>query len=195
MMNNLAKLPQYQQHQQQQQQQSVRVLFLPYKDPVRTSPPSAFEPMERDLFEGATIKLGRQVKSNEPSPASANPTNGNNSSNPNDNQNLTPPAATTSPNSNLLISNANANNVNNNRLSTTSEAGNGNNGESLTPTGLSPRETVVGVVNDPMMSMMMATPPPLPKKIVENVWFKSKVVSRCHAEMWLKDGQVSGFLL
>ncbi|KAH6602329.1 hypothetical protein BASA61_001202 [Batrachochytrium salamandrivorans] len=30
----------------------------------------------------------------------------------------------------------------------------------------------------------------LPSKTVETVWFKSKVVSRIHAEIWLKDGQL-----
>ena len=44
------------------------------------------------------------------------------------------------------------------------------------------------------------TPPPLvkpqsaphskPHNTIESVWFKSKVVSRSHAEIWLKDGQV-----
>jgi flagellar biosynthesis regulator FlaF len=29
-----------------------------------------------------------------------------------------------------------------------------------------------------------------PHNSIESVWFKSKVVSRSHAEIWLKDGQV-----
>ncbi|KAJ3093626.1 hypothetical protein HDU96_002132 [Phlyctochytrium bullatum] len=32
--------------------------------------------------------------------------------------------------------------------------------------------------------------PPLPGKSVDYAWFKSKVVSRNHAEMWLRDGQI-----
>ncbi|KAI9339606.1 hypothetical protein BDR26DRAFT_803087 [Obelidium mucronatum] len=32
--------------------------------------------------------------------------------------------------------------------------------------------------------------PLVPTKTIEHVWFKSKVVSRGHAEMWLRDGQV-----
>jgi hypothetical protein len=32
-----------------------------------------------------------------------------------------------------------------------------------------------------------------PINTIESVWFKSKVVSRSHAEIWLKDGQVARY--
>ncbi|KAJ3417123.1 hypothetical protein HDV05_006982 [Chytridiales sp. JEL 0842] len=107
--------------------------------------------MERELIEGASIKLGRQVKSNEPSTA-VSPSNAVG----------LPSPADASPNLGAP-----------NRPSIGEEGG-------TTPVSATPRDTVVGVNGLP----------PLPKKTVENVWFKSKVVSRCHAELWLRDGQV-----
>eukprot|EP00842_Homolaphlyctis_polyrhiza_P000105 jgi/Hompol1/1095/HPOL_005534-RA len=39
-------------------------------------------------------------------------------------------------------------------------------------------------------SVDQALTPVMPAKTVEHIWFKSKVVSRTHAEIWLKDGQL-----
>ncbi|OAJ42598.1 hypothetical protein BDEG_26038 [Batrachochytrium dendrobatidis JEL423] len=44
--------------------------------------------------------------------------------------------------------------------------------------------------SDVTRGSVKATLPPLPIQTVETAWFKSKVVSRIHAEIWNKDGQL-----
>ncbi|KAI8617085.1 hypothetical protein BC830DRAFT_1115252 [Chytriomyces sp. MP71] len=54
--------------------------------------------------------------------------------------------------------------------------------------------TAENPASSPAVEVLLAQPggqqPLVPTKSIEHVWFKSKVVSRGHAEMWLRDGQV-----
>ncbi|KAI8924060.1 hypothetical protein BC831DRAFT_465298 [Entophlyctis helioformis] len=61
-----------------------------------------------------------------------------------------------------------------------------------TAIGASPAaaSSTVAAGSDDATSPLAKSRPALPEKHAEPVWFKSKVVSRTHAEIWLKDGQV-----
>ena len=110
----------------------LRLILSPHKDRVREGEKHAFEPIEKNLVEGMVIKLGRQVKTEDP-PLSLQ------------SQELNEALDRT----NLLDSSANV--------------------DAATKPS-SPGKTTVN--------------------FVEREWFKSKVVSRVHAELWFKDGLV-----
>ncbi|KAJ3133281.1 hypothetical protein HK100_004496 [Physocladia obscura] len=178
---------------------SVTIHLLPHTDATRTTPPAQFDPERRDLYEGTILKIGRQVRGNDGLPesaaiaavlASSHPEHSEqiSASGPiiiepsheeqhqqqhsSDLQLLSPVATGVSPDGGggLLIS-----------LAEESRA------RALTSTAESPQSV-------PAVEVLLAQPggqqPLVPTKTIEHVWFKSKVVSRGHAEMWLRDGQV-----
>ncbi|TPX38809.1 hypothetical protein SeMB42_g06495 [Synchytrium endobioticum] len=119
---------------------SVRILLMPHKDPTRTTPSSPFDPLDRELFDGVILKLGRQVRSpGDVGGGGPSVANYSDSSQPRFDPNLLQSIVSPS------------------RSSATAPLR-----EHLARGG----------------------------KIIENIWFKSKVVSRTHAEMWVKEGQL-----
>ncbi|KAJ3244512.1 hypothetical protein HDU78_010819 [Chytriomyces hyalinus] len=177
---------------------SVTVHFLPHTDATRTTPPAHFEPERRDLLEGTVLKVGRQVRATEPGESAGvaavlaiaplQP----------------PPLASLRPFS-LLTSSIESTPMVIEPPATSPE----------TPTqphlmedepGLAPltpnmdtrqraaTSTAESPVSSPAVEVLLAQPggqqPLVPTKTIEHVWFKSKVVSRGHAELWLRDGQV-----
>ncbi|KAJ3238924.1 hypothetical protein HDU81_006935 [Chytriomyces hyalinus] len=177
---------------------SVTVHFLPHTDATRTTPPAHFEPERRDLLEGTVLKVGRQVRATEPGESAAiaavlaiAPTQ-------------PPPLGSQRPTS-LLTSSIEGTPMVIEPPATSPE----------TPTqpqlmedesGLAPltpsmdtrqraaTSTAESPVSSPAVEVLLAQPggqqPLVPTKTIEHVWFKSKVVSRGHAELWLRDGQV-----
>ncbi|TPX30391.1 hypothetical protein SmJEL517_g06043 [Synchytrium microbalum] len=127
---------------------NIRVLLIPHKDPTRTTPSSAFDPVDRELVDGVVLKLGRQVRS----PANA-PTNTGAGS-------LSSPTPATVAAPSVVAD-----------------------GTLQQPP--SPGAILAGNVNSTPSNQEQRG-----GKIIDNIWFKSKVVSRSHSEMWVKDGQL-----
>jgi hypothetical protein len=143
------------------QQAVMRVHIQMYTDPARTVAPSYFEPFSKDLIEGSTIKLGRQVKPSDASPVTAAP------------QNEAPQLPASAPASD-------SNEMQDLEMSSTPPASDTSMIQSAAPTASAPVPT-------------SAVSARKNSKIIEKVWFKSKVVSRCHAEIWFHEGQVITF--
>ncbi|KAJ3022012.1 UNVERIFIED_CONTAM: hypothetical protein HDU68_009351 [Siphonaria sp. JEL0065] len=159
---------------------SVTIHLLPHTDATRTTPPAQFDPERRDLYEGTVLKIGRQVRAAEAPEAPVNalatgPLTINTDSTP---MVIEPPPSDPS---GTQPSDEDAMNL-----------------SPLTPMmdtrGRAATSTADAPVSSPSVEVLLAQPggqqPLVPTKTIEHVWFKSKVVSRGHAEMWLRDGQV-----
>ena len=104
----------------------IRMMLVSHYDQIARSnnPPSPFDPIELELCDGTTVKIGRPIRGSEVS------------------------------------------------------------------------EPAVSSAGDPMEDAERVSSPtsiaasPTKVKITKNVWFKSKVVSRNHAELWMKNGQI-----
>ncbi|KAJ3198847.1 hypothetical protein HDU82_000969 [Entophlyctis luteolus] len=178
---------------------SVTIHLLPHTDATRTTPPAQFDPERRDLYEGTILKIGRQVKS-----VSKQPLMGKQVRAP-DSDPVAAAALAVVPG--IEVEDVPATPVVIEPPSGQLDTPVGNVPQALTPnlTGLSVEATLdtrtraltstaESPQSVPAVEVLLAQPggqqPLVPTKSIEHVWFKSKVVSRSHAEMWLRDGQV-----
>ncbi|KAJ3066127.1 hypothetical protein HDU98_010552 [Podochytrium sp. JEL0797] len=156
---------------------SVTIHLLPHTDATRTTPPAQFDPERRDLFEGTVLKIGRQVRATEVPESGAIAAVLSSGPTAEDAPMVIEPPHTESdlpsPDHPMALS-------------------------PLTPLldtrGRAATSTAESPVSSAAVEVLLAQPggqqPLVPTKRIEYVWFKSKVVSRGHAEMWLRDGQV-----
>ncbi|KAI8852985.1 hypothetical protein BC829DRAFT_440295 [Chytridium lagenaria] len=150
---------------------SLRLSLINYKDPTRKDPSASFDPIEKQMGEGHILKIGRQVKPTSGDLAATNPV-------------VDEPSPTT-PNTEspvVLLSTAMAS-------LTLRGATAGATGAGVSEQGSNAAPTPVDAPSSPLMGVTEKLPP-LPGKVVEHAWFKSKVVSRNHAELWMRDGQI-----
>ena len=176
--------------------ENIYVSFETFNDPSRPSPPAVFETTQREFFESSVLKIGRKVRVGEvPEPvvaASTAATNGTGT--------LASPLTPETPNSltedqqHQQQQQEGLQQIQRDEQATDEGLGSLFAAQAVITPVASPnpiRETLASrpeiVETVPLGTITL---PALPSKILESLWFKSKVVSRGHAEMWLKDGQV-----
>lgn len=149
----------------------VKLILVCFYDPIARpqNPPSPFDPIEMDLSDGVSVKLGRPVRGADvpTSPEEANP--------------VISPSQSSNPQTD----------------STPSEAYASSPSSSSSPIKQEPFSADVSLsspIDRHATAVTRSSPVAAsPKKITRNVWFKSKVVSRTHSELWMKNGQVNSF--
>ncbi|KAJ3173961.1 hypothetical protein HK101_010997, partial [Irineochytrium annulatum] len=175
----------------------IRLVLNPHKDTARTVPSAIFEPVERQLNDGHVLKIGRQVRAADAAAGGAAPPSpdpaaaaSRSPALPPANDPASPTTATTGTAPNTLLAALTGLYV-----SAPGQAATAPGANTSAPTLPQPSPNVLDA-SSAVTPVQPATPvpverlPPLPAKQVDFVSFKSKVVSRNHAELWYREGQV-----
>jgi hypothetical protein len=144
----------------------VKLILVCFFDPVARpqNPPSPFDPIEMDLSDGVSVKLGRPVRGADV------PTS------PEDDKPVISPSHSSNAQTDPTPSEAYVSSPSSSSSPIKQEA-------------FSTDASLSSPLDRHTTAVTRSAASPV-KKITRNVWFKSKVVSRTHSELWMKNGQV-----